>query len=50
VRDWVAGRRNAPRWFVRLLDDELAAREQELKEARLLAAAGPSGAAYTVLG
>jgi hypothetical protein len=48
VRDWVAGRRNAPKWFVKLLDDQLAAREQAIQQARRLLAIyqqGPGRAA-----
>jgi hypothetical protein len=48
VRDWIADRRNAPKWFVRLLDDELAMRQQAIQEARRLLAAyqqGPGRAA-----
>jgi len=44
VRDWCAGRRSAPRWFLRLLDDQLAAREHAIKEARRLLATYQQGA------
>jgi hypothetical protein len=36
VRDWCGGRRPAPKWFVKLLDDQLAERESAIQEARRL--------------
>jgi len=34
LKDWVSGRRPAPRWFVAFLDAELAERERLIEEAR----------------
>lgn len=34
VRDYCRGRRQAPRWLIKLLDDELAKKEQAIQEAR----------------
>jgi hypothetical protein len=34
LKDWRAGRRSAPRWFVGFLDAELAERQRLIEEAR----------------
>jgi len=34
LKDWCSGRRKAPRWFVAVLDAELAEQEKSIREAR----------------
>ncbi|MGA8699322.1 MAG: hypothetical protein WB689_36955 [Xanthobacteraceae bacterium] len=34
LKDWCSGRRNAPRWFVAVLDAELAEQERVIQAAR----------------
>jgi hypothetical protein len=34
LKDWCSGRRNAPKWFVAVLDAELGERERLIQEAR----------------
>ena len=34
LKDWTNGRRKAPRWFVAVLDAELAEQEKSIREAR----------------
>ena len=39
LKDWCSGRRKAPRWFVAVLDAELADQEKSIREARSALAA-----------
>jgi hypothetical protein len=39
LKDWCSGRRNAPKWFVAVLDAELAEQERSIREARSALAA-----------
>jgi hypothetical protein len=39
LKDWLNGRRKAPRWFVAVLDAELAEREKSIRKARSALAA-----------
>ena len=39
LKDWCSGRRSAPKWFIAVLDAELAEREKSIREARSVLAA-----------